>query len=216
MCKKFDPVFVPCSHLYEKAEQLCVYVVVIVTFEIIIILPTVRKCGHGLCTTLTMHFCSIPGEHAWFAYICNTHYIRQNHNPHASMQGIKSIVPPGRLHVERRIARSGTVIIVWSSYHGRFKVRQLHCKPLFMITGWSGETHNHTDQVVVPCILRLCCTKLLYIQCVEVFSLLLSDVVLITLPPTHSLAAFAEGSFPPLPSMAVERSIGKGGNGTIS
>ena len=40
---------------------------------------------------------------------------------------------------------------------------------------------------------------------------------LITLPPTQSIAAFEEGSFLPLPSReAVERSIGKGGNGTIT
>ena len=37
------------------------------------------------------------------------------------------------------------------------------------------------------------------------------------LPPTQSIAAFEAGSFLPLPSQeAVERSIGKGGNGTIS
>ena len=41
--------------------------------------------------------------------------------------------------------------------------------------------------------------------------------LLITLPPTQSIAAFEEGSFLPLPSReAVERSIGKGGNGTIT
>ena len=35
--------------------------------------------------------------------------------------------------------------------------------------------------------------------------------------PTQSIAAFEAGSFLPLPSQeAVERSIGKGGNGTIS
>ena len=40
---------------------------------------------------------------------------------------------------------------------------------------------------------------------------------LIMLPPTQCIAAFEEGSFLPLPSReAVERSIGKGGNGTIT
>ena len=42
-------------------------------------------------------------------------------------------------------------------------------------------------------------------------------VILYILPYTQSIAAFEEGSFLPLPSReAVERSIGKGGNGTIS
>ena len=49
-------------------------------------------------------------------------------------------------------------------------------------------------------------------------SLLLTGVdVSSTLPPTQNIAAFEEGSFLPLPSReAVERSIGKGGNGTIT
>ena len=46
---------------------------------------------------------------------------------------------------------------------------------------------------------------------------MLTGVGLITLPPTQCIAAFEEGSFLPLPSReAVERSIGKGGNGTIT
>ena len=46
---------------------------------------------------------------------------------------------------------------------------------------------------------------------------MLTGVGLIMLPPTQSTAAFEEGTFLPLPSWeAVERSIGKGGNGTIT
>ena len=55
------------------------------------------------------------------------------------------------------------------------------------------------------------------IHCAEVFHHVLHCVILSMLLPTQKIAAFEAGSFLPLPSReAVERSIGKGGNGTIS
>ena len=57
-----------------------------------------------------------------------------------------------------------------------------------------------------------CCTHY-----AEVLHLVLHCVILSMLLPTQNIAAFEAGSFLPLPSReAIKRSIGKGGNGTIS
>ena len=70
MHKKFDPVLYHVLTFMRKLNSCAVHLVVTVTFEIIItiILPPEQKCGHRSCATLTMHFCSILGERAWFAY----------------------------------------------------------------------------------------------------------------------------------------------------
>ena len=61
-------------------------------------------------------------------------HIQLNHN----LQGSRVL----RLHVETSIAKGGTIIIVRSSlpWQIQFKVRQLHCNPLSMVTGQGRHT----------------------------------------------------------------------------